>query len=52
MVNITVADTLATFSDRRVERYWSLLGTINGWPQRPSAVPVFEWVIDALRAPR
>ncbi|MFC0105134.1 helix-turn-helix domain-containing protein [Kibdelosporangium aridum] len=46
----TLADTLATFSDRRVERYWSLLGKINGWPQRPPSVPVFEWVIDALRA--
>jgi DNA-binding transcriptional MerR regulator len=47
---VTLADTLATFSDRRVERYWSLLGTINGWPQRPAAVPAFEWLIDALRA--
>ncbi|ONI80021.1 MerR family transcriptional regulator [Actinosynnema sp. ALI-1.44] len=46
----TLADTMATFTDRRVERYWSLLGTINGWPQRPPAVPAFEWVIDALRA--
>jgi DNA-binding transcriptional MerR regulator len=45
-----LADTLATFSDRRVERYWSLLGTINGWPQRPPAVPAFEWVIEALRS--
>jgi DNA-binding transcriptional MerR regulator len=47
---LKLADTMATFSDRRVERYWSLLGTINGWPQRPPAVPAFEWVIDALRA--
>lgn len=47
---LKLADTLATFSDRRVERYWALLGTINGWPQRPAAVPAFEWVIDALRA--
>jgi DNA-binding transcriptional MerR regulator len=46
---LKLADTLATFSDRRVERYWSLLGTINGWPRRPAAVPAFEWVIDALR---
>ncbi len=47
---LELADTLATFSDRRVERYWSLLGAINGWPQRPPMVPAFEWVIDALRA--
>ncbi|ALG15117.1 MerR family transcriptional regulator [Kibdelosporangium phytohabitans] len=45
-----LADTIATFSDRRVERYWSLLGTINGWPQHPPAVPAFEWFADALRA--
>jgi hypothetical protein len=45
-----LADMLATFSDRRVERYWTLLARINGWPERPPMVPVFEWVIDALRA--
>jgi DNA-binding transcriptional MerR regulator len=45
-----LADTLALFSDRRVERYWALLGKINGWPERPPGVPAFEWVIDALRA--
>jgi DNA-binding transcriptional MerR regulator len=45
----TLADTLATFSDRRVERYWTLLGTINGWPQRPPTVPAFEWLIAALK---
>ncbi|TCO60912.1 MerR family transcriptional regulator [Actinocrispum wychmicini] len=47
---LVLADTLATFSDRRVERYWTLLSVINGWPRRPEAVPAFEWVIDALRA--
>lgn len=45
-----LADKLETFTDRRVERYWTLLGTINGWPPRPPAVPAFEWVIAALRA--
>ncbi|MCO1580435.1 MerR family transcriptional regulator [Crossiella sp. SN42] len=47
-----VADQLATFTDRRVERYWHLLGVLNGWPPRPAgpAVPAFEWVIAALRA--
>lgn len=44
-----LADRLATFSDRRVERYWQLLGVLNGWPQRPPTVPAFEWLIAALR---
>ncbi|MGP4114132.1 helix-turn-helix domain-containing protein [Streptomyces sp. 4N509B] len=45
-----LADTLATFTDRRVERYWQLLGVLNGWPPVPSQVPAFEWLIAALRA--
>lgn len=45
-----LADQLATFTDRRVERYWSLLGIINGWPARPPMVPGAEWLIAALRA--
>jgi DNA-binding transcriptional MerR regulator len=47
---LAVADALATFSDRRVERYWQLLGVINGWPPGPPQVPAFEWLIEALRA--
>lgn len=45
-----LADRLATFTDRRVERYWQLLGILNGWPAFPSRVPAFEWMIAALRA--
>lgn len=45
-----LADTIATFTDRRVERYWELLGTLNGWAPFPSSVPQFEWTIAALRA--
>ncbi|MCO1656936.1 helix-turn-helix domain-containing protein [Pseudonocardia humida] len=45
-----MADGLATFTDIRVERYWQLLGVLNGWDPAPSSVPVFEWVIAALRA--
>lgn len=45
-----LADQLATFTDRRVERYWSLLGIINGWPARTPMVPGAEWLIAALRA--
>jgi DNA-binding transcriptional MerR regulator len=43
-------DRLRTGSDIRAERYWQLLATINGWPQQPSLVPVFEWFIKALTA--
>jgi DNA-binding transcriptional MerR regulator len=45
-----LADAIDTFTDRRVERYWTLLGTLNGWPARPSSVPAFEWFAAALRA--
>ncbi|MFE0136620.1 MerR family transcriptional regulator [Streptomyces sp. NPDC059037] len=45
-----LADQLATFTDRRVERYWQLLAVLNGRPQVPSQVPAFEWLIAALRA--
>jgi DNA-binding transcriptional MerR regulator len=45
-----LADTVATFTDRRVQRYWDLLGVLNGWPSAPSQVEPFEWFIEALRA--
>ena len=45
-----LADRIETFSDRRVERYWTLLGILNGWPAAPSMVPAFEWFSAALRA--
>jgi hypothetical protein len=35
-------------NDPRVERYWHLLATINGWPIPPTLAPVFEWFIQAL----
>lgn len=47
---VELADQLATFSDRRVERYWQLIGRINGWPEQPSHVPAYEWFITGLRA--
>jgi DNA-binding transcriptional MerR regulator len=47
-----LAAMVDTFSDRRVERYWTLLGRLNGWPERPPSVPAFEWFAAALRAPR
>ena len=44
------ADRFAMGTDGRVERYWQLLGVINGWDPFPSMVPAFEWTIAALRA--
>jgi DNA-binding transcriptional MerR regulator len=45
-----LAEMLETFTDRRVERYWQLLATINGWPPRAATVPAWEWFGAALRA--
>jgi hypothetical protein len=47
-----LADRIATFTDRRVQRYWDLLGVLNGWPPAPSQVARYEWFVDALRAHR
>lgn len=47
---LRAADELATFTDRRVERYWQLMGVLHGRPPFPSVVPVWEWLIAALRA--
>jgi DNA-binding transcriptional MerR regulator len=44
------ADRFATGTDARVERYWQLLGVINGWGEVPTMTPAFEWAIAALRA--
>ena len=46
-----LADTLGAFTDRRAERYWTLLGIMNGWPQQQSScTPAFEWLLAGLRA--
>jgi DNA-binding transcriptional MerR regulator len=45
-----LADTIDTFTDRRVARYWDLLGILNGWGRAPSQIEPFEWFIEALRA--
>ncbi|WP_205855710.1 MerR family transcriptional regulator [Phytoactinopolyspora endophytica] len=48
-----LADEITTFSDRRVERFWELVGVVNGWPQDPSrsgGVATMEWFAAALRA--
>jgi DNA-binding transcriptional MerR regulator len=45
-----LADTLGAFTDPRVERYWTLLGIMNGWPQRPASAPAWEWLRAGLGA--
>lgn len=47
---VWLADLIDDFADQRVERYWELLGTINGWPPRPSSGPAWGWLLRALRA--
>ena len=39
-----------TFTDERVERYWQLIGVLNGRPPFPPRVPSYRWLIAALRA--
>ena len=41
---------LETFADERVERYWQLVGILNGRPPFPPTVPAYQWVIAALSA--
>ncbi len=46
-----VADEVETFTDRRVERYWQLMGVLNGYEPFPPSVPALRMVyIAALRA--
>jgi DNA-binding transcriptional MerR regulator len=41
---------LEAFTDPRIERYWELTATINGWPPFPSLRRPHEWLLAALRA--
>jgi DNA-binding transcriptional MerR regulator len=50
-----VADRIQAFTDRRVARYWTLVGIVNGWPQTERSttedlVGAWEWYAQALRA--
>ncbi|MEU4774985.1 MerR family transcriptional regulator [Micromonospora sp. NPDC023644] len=47
---LALADGMAAFTDRQVERYWQLIGVLNQRPPFPPAVPAVEWLIAALRA--
>ncbi|GAA3048987.1 MerR family transcriptional regulator [Actinokineospora globicatena] len=46
---LRLAESIETFSDRRVERYWQLLGILNGSTPFEPRVPAFEWFAAALR---
>ncbi len=51
----TVAERIEAFTDRRVARYWTLVGIVNGWPQSQTPtsenlVDAWEWYAKALRA--
>ena len=45
-----LAEELEAFTDRRAQRYWTLVGIIRGWPPVPDVVPAWEWFAAALRA--
>jgi DNA-binding transcriptional MerR regulator len=48
-----LADRLEAFTDRRVFRYWTLVGIVNGWPQpavTEDTADAWEWYAKALRA--
>ncbi len=46
-----LGEQIALFSDRRVERYWELVGVINDWPAAQvssGSVAAMEWFAQAL----
>jgi hypothetical protein len=48
-----LAERLAAFTDRRVFRYWTLVGIVNGWARAPvdeDSAGAWEWYAKALRA--
>jgi DNA-binding transcriptional MerR regulator len=48
-----LAGRLETFTDRRVFRYWTLVGIVNGWPDPPvteDSADAWEWYAKALRS--
>jgi DNA-binding transcriptional MerR regulator len=49
------AERIEAFTDRRVARYWSLVGIVNGWPREQTVSPeahldAWEWYGQALKA--
>ena len=51
----TRAERIEAFTDRRVARYWALVGVVNGWSRAEAPAPehvmdAWEWYARALRA--
>ena len=49
------AERIEAFTDRRVARYWTLVGIVNNWPQAQTSasdalIEAWEWYARALRA--
>ncbi len=47
-----LAERIEAFTDRRVFRYWTLVGIVNGWSRSPmpeDAVDAWDWYATALR---
>ncbi|MET7852642.1 MerR family transcriptional regulator [Streptomyces avermitilis] len=38
--------------DPRVDRYWRLVWIVNGWQVVPNLIPVYPWLVQALRNDR
>ncbi|MEU5438330.1 MerR family transcriptional regulator [Streptomyces sp. NPDC020719] len=38
--------------DPKVDRYWRLVWIVNGWQVVPNLIPVYSWLIQALRIDR
>lgn len=50
---LELAERLEIFTDRRVFRYWTLVGIVNGWPDPPvteDSADAWEWYAKAVRA--
>jgi DNA-binding transcriptional MerR regulator len=47
---VELADRIAAGGDTRAERYWQLIGIMNGWPPVPTQQPAVNWLVAALRA--
>ncbi|WKD36774.1 MerR family transcriptional regulator [Streptomyces xanthophaeus] len=44
-----MAEQFEEAHDPRVDRYWRLVWIVNGWQVVPSLVPMYPWLIRALR---
>jgi hypothetical protein len=50
---VELAERIEAFTDRRVIRYWTLVGIVNGWKRPPVGEDTFsawEWYAQALHA--